>query len=468
MTLIATAEKNKTYRLVTRTTLRTALPVLLICSCGVLAVQPELRLVVPLLVGVTAVMTALLTLTLYCAEPTKHLWPPSVILAVALIVRLLFLFSPPQLSDDAYRYLWDGSNLLRGINPYAQAPSAVRPPSDLSDIHSLINHKQHVTIYPPAAQLLFAGGAAVGGTVTGLKVFLVLFDLGLCGLLMVLLQQLDLPLWRAVLYAWNPLPILEIAGSGHVDGAGLTLLTGAFCLLVMRGEGVTTANLSRWPFLLSGALLAGAGLVKLFPLALAPILYLLTPTSRRKQFVAGFLGVLLSLVLAFLPHLSNMFASLEVYARNWEFAGFAFNTIRSLTGSGTSARLLLASCFLVAVLIISCRLASRFKDTLSPEYRGRQALDACYAIAMAFLLLTPTLQPWYALSLAVFLPFCAGPSGLVLCWVVFLAYQVQIPYFILGEWIENPQVTAALFLAPVTAYLLSRLTSFQSLVDHRQ
>jgi hypothetical protein len=75
---------------------------------------------------------------------------------------------------------------------------------------------------------------------------------------------------------------------------------------------------------------------------------------------------------------------------------------------------------------------------------------------MAFLLLTPTLKPWYALSLAVFLPFCAGPAGLVLCWVVFLTYQVQIPYFILGQWLENPYVTATVFLAPLMAFLMSR------------
>jgi hypothetical protein len=78
---------------------------------------------------------------------------------------------------------------------------------------------------------------------------------------------------------------------------------------------------------------------------------------------------------------------------------------------------------------------------------------------MALLMLTPTLQPWYALTLAVFLPFCAGPAGMVLCWVVFLTYQVQIPYFILGQWLENPLVTAAVFMAPVMAYILSRLFS---------
>ena len=457
MTIMVTAIKNLTSRSLSGNLVTTALPLFLICTCGVLALQPELRLAVPLLIGVTALMASLLALALYCGERAKVLWSPPVILSVALVLRLLFLFAPPQLSDDIYRYMWDGSNLLRGINPYAAAPAEISPPPELNVVHSRINHPDNVTIYPPAAQLLFAGGTALGGTITGLKAFLTLLDLGLCFLLVVLLQRLELPAWRAVLYAWNPLPILEIAGSGHVDGAGLTLLTGSICLLLLDRQGTSTTAPRRWPYLLSGALLACAGLVKLFPLVLAPVLFLLVPIGRRRHFAAGFIASLAALLLPFLPQLANMGGTLELYARNWEFAGYAFNTLRAVTGSGLIARLLLSSCFLLALLFITCRLASRFKTTLSPAARGRQALEACYLIAMALLLLTPTLQPWYALSLAVFLPFCAGPAGLVLCWAVFLTYRVQIPYFILGEWAENPQVTAAVFLAPVAAYLLSRV-----------
>jgi hypothetical protein len=431
-------------------------PVLLISASGLLAVQPELRLAVPLLIGVTATMAILVTIALYCGERTKVLWSPAVILAVALVMRLMFLFSPPQLSDDIYRYLWDGSNLLRGINPYAAAPSAASPPAALTIVHSRINHPDYVTIYPPAAQLVFACGAATGGTITGLKAFLVLLDLGLCALLVLLLKRLALPAWRAVLYAWNPLPVVEIAGSGHVDGAGLTMLIGSCCLLVIYRQNRSGASLRKWPFLLSGALLACAGLVKLFPLVLTPVLFLLVPTGRRRHFAAGFVAALAALVAPFMPHLVNMTSSLDTYARNWEFAGFAFNTLRTMTGSGTIARLLLSGCFLAAVVGIVFRLARTINRGLLPVSGACQALEACYAIAMALLLLTPTLQPWYALCLAVFLPFSPGPAGLVLCWAVFLTYQVQIPYFILGQWTENPQVTAAVFLAPVTAYLLSR------------
>jgi hypothetical protein len=231
---------------------------------------------------------------------------------------------------------------------------------------------------------------------------------------------------------------------------------GAVLLLVMEQKNRSALAPRQWPYLLSGSLLACAGLVKLFPFVLAPLLFLLVPTGRRVHFTAGFLGAVAALLLPFLPDLVNMTASLGSYARNWEFAGFAFNTLRSMTGSGTTARMLLSAGFLLVVAAIMRRFIGDINHTPAPAARGRQALEACYAIALAFLLTTPTLQPWYALCLAVFLPFCAGPAGLILCWSVFLTYRVQIPYFILRQWIEDPLVTAAVFLAPVTAYLLSR------------
>jgi hypothetical protein len=175
----------------------TLVVVILVVAAAVLAVKPELRLAVPLLVGVTAAMTLALAWALYQGERARAAWSPKVILAVALLLRLLFLFAPAQLSDDIYRYLWDGNNLLRGTNPYAAAPSAGKTPPELAAIHSRINHPDHVTIYPPTAQLVFAGGAAVGGTITGLKAFLVLIDMLLCALVIVLLKQLEMPVWRA-------------------------------------------------------------------------------------------------------------------------------------------------------------------------------------------------------------------------------------------------------------------------------
>ena len=430
-----------------------------VLSCAILSLEAELRLAIPLLVGTTAGMSIALSCLLYFGERNKLNWAPATILSVALLLRLLFVFAPPQLSDDIYRYLWDGSNMITGVNPYATAPAAMTPSPALADVHSRINHAEYVTIYPPMAQIIFGCGAAIRGTITGLKMFLVMIDIGLCTLIIMILKRLEMPVWRAVLYAWNPLPVVEIAGSGHVDGAGMALVLAAVYLLLPDRKARTGSTARNWPFLISGALLACAGLAKLLPFMFVPLLWCLVQKGKRHYFIAGGIGTVVLLVVPFLPDLINMSSSLDTYAKHWEFAGFTFNSLRTATGSGALARLLLSASFLLICCITTYRLALRMKQIGLPDSRGIQTLKACYVIAMAFLLFTPTLQPWYALTLAALLPFCVGPAGVVLCWAVFLTYQVQIPYFILGQWREDPYVTAALFLAPVMAWFFSTLFS---------
>ena len=431
----------------------------LLTSAFLLSQEADLRLAVPLLIGATAAMTTSLAGALYFGERGRLALSPVTILIVALLLRLMFLFAPPQLSDDIYRYLWDGSNLIGGTNPYQAPPSALAPLPGQKAIHSRINHPQYVTIYPPMAQIIFAGGAASGGTVTGLKGFLVLIDMGLCAMIILLLKKFEMPVWRAVLYAWNPLPVVEIAGSGHVDSAGMAFVLVALYLLLCDKKTQITSSPYRWPALFSGVLMACAGLVKLVPFLFVPLLWYLVPKGRRRYFISGCSGMMMLLVVPFLPDLLNMISSLDTYATHWEFAGFAFNLLRTVTGSGTLARQLLAASFIILCCIATYRLAQQLKQAGTPDSKGFQTLKICYIIAMAFLLFTPTLQPWYALTLAVFLPFCAGPAGLVLCWAVFLTYQVQIPYFILGQWHEDPYVTAAVFMAPASASFLSIIFS---------
>ena len=419
--------------------------------------MPELRLGIPQLVGVTSCMVISLASLLYLGDRNIVNLSPGIIITVAILLRLLFVFKPPQLSDDVYRYLWDGAQLLKGVNPYAHSPAILIPPVEMQSIHAHINHPKYVTIYPPSAQLVFASGAALGGTITGLKTLLIAIDMFLCWLVMMVLKRLEMPVWHAVLYAWNPIPVIEIASSGHVDGAGLAMLTGALLLLLSRRDCCPTPVKYIISIMLSGALLAGAVLVKLLPLILFPIFILLVPGNRRLLFVSTFLASLAALVLPFIPELTNMLTSLKVYAYNWEFTGFAFSTVRTLTGSGSLARMIVLGTFLIISSAVLFRLQRSLQNSTQTVERNRTIISACYVTVMAFLLLTPTLQPWYALFLAVFLPYCAGPAGIVLCWAVFLTYHVQIDYFILGKWLENPLVSTAVFLAPLTAGMLSFL-----------
>ena len=141
------------------------LPLSIITSYVFLAAQQDLRREIPLLVGTTAVIILILVFIFFVGRKIQITWSPWFIIAVAVAIRLPFLFRPPELSDDIYRYLWDGFQILNGHNPYAASPSNIpRHAEFYNGLFAHINHPDLITIYPPAAQLSFATGATKGSS----------------------------------------------------------------------------------------------------------------------------------------------------------------------------------------------------------------------------------------------------------------------------------------------------------------
>src|SRR5512146_2483079 len=73
------------------------------------------------------------------------------ILVVAALLRLPLLLAPPYLSNDVYRYVWDGRVQAAGVNPYRYVPAAAALEALRDDrIYPEINRRERaVTIYPP-------------------------------------------------------------------------------------------------------------------------------------------------------------------------------------------------------------------------------------------------------------------------------------------------------------------------------
>lgn len=433
------------------------IPLIVAFSYGILALQADLRLSIATLVGASALIMVLLGVALYLGETTGIGWSPRTIILTAIAFRLMFLFRMPELSDDIYRYLWDGLTILHGNNPYAFAPSAAKISAPFVELLGHVNHPQLITIYPPAAQILFAAGALMGG-IFGVKALLLVVDVAACAVILRILSRMKMPASRAVLYAWHPLPILEIAGSGHIDGAGMFFLMLAFMLLPPSD----VANLQtqhKWLAPAAGLAFAVAVLVKLFPLVLFPAFLFLAGSKGRWPFALGAIFGTAALSIPFLPGLFNMLATLDIYLRNWEFAGFAFQSLHGVFPSGSTARQILAAVFL---LIASASYVSLFrKNVLSKDSSISSLLSAvfktAYCITLAFLLLTPTLHPWYALYLVCLLPFVSGIAGLVMSWGVLLSYRVLINFTLLGTWEENDAIPAVILGATVGALALSWL-----------
>lgn len=191
-----------------------------------------------------------------------------VVAAAAVLMRLPPLLSPPLLSTDIYRYVWDGRVQAAGINPYAYLPAdpalaRLRDPgTGATSIYANINRAEFApTIYPPAAQALFAAVAWVWPGLWGIKAAMLGFDALAAFAALGLLRAARLPPEQVLIYAWNPLVVWEFAGGGHIDAAAAALSALALLLAARRAPA--------W----AGAALAGAIMCKLLPAALVPALW---------------------------------------------------------------------------------------------------------------------------------------------------------------------------------------------------
>lgn len=155
-------------------------------------------------------------------------------LAAALLLRLVFGAALPELSDDFWRYLWDGRLLSHGINPYQSIPSAlleqpIYEQAQLAQLYPYLNSPDYYSVYPPLTQLLFAVAtycfpANVMGSVLMLRLLIVVLEMGTIVLLLRYLEQTNRAPYFAFIYAFNPLIIIELSGNLHTESLMLFFL----------------------------------------------------------------------------------------------------------------------------------------------------------------------------------------------------------------------------------------------------
>ena len=138
-----------------------------------------------------------------------------VVLAVALAARVTLLTSPILLSDDAYRYLWEGQVQEAGFNPYKLAPNAPELTALRDENWTKVAHGEVPSAYPPLLLLVFRAAARVGERPEIFKWIFTAFDLATLWMIVQLLRARGQNESLALIWAWNPLVILEFAGSGH-------------------------------------------------------------------------------------------------------------------------------------------------------------------------------------------------------------------------------------------------------------
>jgi alpha-1,6-mannosyltransferase len=333
-----------------------------------------------------------------------------VILAMAALLRLLVLCAPPHLSNDIYRYVWDGRVEGAGINPYRYIP--VDPHLDRlrdSEIFPRINRSTYApTIYPPVAEGIFFVVTRISQSLVAMKAAMVVFEAITIAALLRLLKAAGLPSGHVLVYAWHPLPIWEFAGSGHIDAALIAFVALA---LWARRHGRS------W---LTGLALAGAALAKLYPAVLLPAL------SGRKEWRVP-IAFAAAMILGYLPFIGaawGVLGFLPGYAREEGFTGngagfFLWNVLQTFppfTGLPTLFYIAGAAAVLTA-LAAAIAFAG---DPRTDQFSGAALL------ASTFMFLLSPHYPWYFAWLIIFVCFAPYLSLLWLTNATLLLYLVQV------------------------------------------
>jgi hypothetical protein len=304
----------------------------------------------------------------------------ALILGTAVLLRLIALAAPVFLSDDINRYIWDGRVQAAGINPYRYIPTdpALVPLRDALIFPNINRNNYAPTIYPPVAQMLFLAVSRFGETALAVKLVFVTIEAVGIGTLAFILRATGRPPEHILLYAWHPLPVWEIAGSGHVDAAIVTLVALALA------AGISGRRV--W----SAVALAAATLVKFFPLVLAPALWRPAKSNQGDwRWPAAFLAVI---VAAYLPYVgvgSRALGFLPGYVAEEHFASGSGFWLLGVIGRTIPLPL-------VAYLgLAASGMAGLAIGALSRRPEPRSSLRWGMALGTAALFLASPHYPWY-------------------------------------------------------------------------
>ena len=382
---------------------------------------------------------------LFTGERLLHGIQPSVgqsIVVVAVSLRLLMVLLPPTLSEDVFRYLWDGRVLQAGFNPYELPPEAPQLAPLRDELWHDLPHRDVPTVYPPLAEAVFAMAAWMPAPVYALKAILATVDVGTCVLLLLLARRWQMPQERVLWYAWNPLVTVELAGMGHIDGLGVALVVLTTLLLTLPGRRIGTAAVAA----------AAAVLTKLVPILAFPTWG--RQSGRAATFVLLAAAVALAGLVPMIATTGGAPPGLVRYGVSWEFNGPLFEPLwRLLDSVGLPAT---AHAGLDRLKDVSGEhdFWNRFYPWNYPQIWAKVLLAAGLTVSMlwawkdrdtprsmqkifgAVIIFSATVYPWYAIWVLPWAALRRSPAWLMLTALLFLSYIPQFAAVTLFPWIH--------------------------------
>ncbi|MDX5348694.1 MAG: hypothetical protein LPJ89_07525 [Hymenobacteraceae bacterium] len=317
-------------------------------------------------------------------------------IAAAMLLRMLFIAAVPALSDDYFRFIWDGRLLANGINPYQFLPHEFYPDqlqqyNLTAQLYAGLNSKHYFTIYPPVCQFIFwlAGLVAPHQEVLAImvmRVFILSAEAGTMWLLVKILHKLALPEKQLFWYAFNPLVIIELSGNLHFEALMIFFILLSLYQLLLHRQ-------------VASAVTLGLGIgVKLLPIMFLPFLIRQLGWFSFIKFAAV---VVVVIVLMFFPFYSQqlfhkIFSSIDLYFQKFEFNAAIYFLIREvgfwITGYNQIHKIGPALS-VIAFLGIMLTVVLERHSTISSLF------GSCLAALSIYLFLATTVHPWYITTL---------------------------------------------------------------------
>jgi len=380
-------------------------------------------------------------------------------LITALLFRLIFLFSLPTLSDDFYRFIWDGRLWSEGYHPFAELPSSYvqRGIAGIDPaLFSKLNSPEYFTIYPPTSQLVFwlsvkISPQSILGSVIVMRVIMLLAEAGSFFIMHKLLRRFGLPSTNILIYALNPLVIIELTGNLHFEALVIFfVLLSVYLLLTNHWIGSA----------LSMATAIGA---KLVPLIFIPAL--VGALGIKKSIRHGGVTILFLLIL-FFPLLDwqvfqSMSKSLALYFNKFEFNASLYYLVREygfwkygyniIQTAGWKLGLIAG----ILILLVSFRKGLTWNHVVNENTYPSLITKWMWSGSIYFLF-TTILHPWYITTLLALSIFTTYRFPLVWTGLIFLSYAGYNQH----GFEENLWLTALEYLV-VIGYLIFELKSKQ-------
>jgi hypothetical protein len=310
------------------------------------------------------------------------------IITFGILFRFLLLILTPNLSEDVYRFLWDGKLWWEGIDAYAFLPSEIAKKNILNpELFAQLNSPNYFSIYPPLNQLIFATGGIFEDTTLGIitiRLFIILAEIGTLILLPKVLLKNGKDSKLSIFYAFNPLVILELSGNLHFEAFVIFFLLWTIYEFEKRRTN-------------KSAIAMGLAIsFKLVPLVLLASFF---KKLDLKQYIKFILLACLVAVISFLPFvfsdaLEGISTSTSLYFMNFEFNASLYYLIREIGFVVKGYNIIGTAGPLMGILAFAGMVI--FNILASSKMKLPERMLWTY---MIYFLFATTVHPWYVLPI---------------------------------------------------------------------